>query len=192
MLSDKIFLFFCIACGSVLSLFSYAQSGNTPPRQLVVLDVPAPALVGSPEDWMNTRHAPVSFQPGQVYVVHFWAFGCGNCKRNLPAYNQWQAAYGSAVTVIGIHTPETEKEKQVKNVADAVRNNGITYPVLVDGQARNWQRWQQQMWPTVYLVDKRGHVRYYWLGELEWQNAGGTAIMDGYIRQLLSEPDPPR
>ena len=161
------------------------------PRQLVLLDVPAPALTGGPADWMNTGGQPVAFEKGRVYLVHFWAFGCVNCKRNLPAYAAWQAGYSAApFTVVGVHTPETSKERDPKNLAAAVQEHGITYPVLVDGKSANWKRWQQQVWPTVYLVDKRGHVRAYWVGELEWENAGGTRIMDGILRQLLNEPAP--
>lgn len=169
----------------------YAQPGTPKPPQLVILDVPAPALTGASEDWLNTGGVPVRFQKGRVYVVHFWAFGCINCKRNLPFYAAWQSRYArSPLTVIGVHTPETEKERNRDNVIAAVQAQNIRYPVLIDGASTNWRRWQQQMWPTVYLVDKRGHVRFYWLGELEWQEAGGSRIMDNYIRMLLQEPAP--
>lgn len=168
--------------------FAHAQPYLEKPPQLFIVDVPAPPLAGVPGDWLNTGGSAVPFQPGRVYVVHFWAFGCINCKRNLPAYSAWHARYGNhGATVIGVHTPETEKEKDPKNVAQEVQRWGITYPVLIDGSSLNWKRWQQQVWPTVYLVDKRGRVRFYWVGELEWEKAGGTQIMEQYIQMLLRE-----
>lgn len=161
------------------------------PRQLVALDLPAPEIVSAPDDWLNTGGKSIPFVPGRVYVVHFWTFGCGNCKHNLPAYAQWQKDYAnSPVTFIGIHTPETEKERDPKNVAAETKRLGITAPVVIDGHAVNWKRWQQQVWPTVYLVDKQAHVRYYWVGELEWEGAGGTRIMQHWINVLLQEPAP--
>jgi hypothetical protein len=39
-------------------------------------------------------------------------------------------------------------------------------------------------------VDKRGHVRYRWVGELEWQRAGGEEEMARRIDNLLREPPP--
>ncbi len=161
------------------------------PKPLVLLDLPAPALIGTSADWLNTGGKPETFERGRVYAVHFYAFGCGNCKKNLPVYTKWQQmGEGLPFTVIGIHTPETEKEKNPANTAEEAKKQGMTYPLLIDGKAANWKRWQQQMWPTVYLVDKRGHVRAYWVGELEWQGAGGTRVMEELIGQLLREPAP--
>lgn len=170
---------------------SLAQPAAPLPPQLFLVDVPAPALTGNGPDWVNTGSAAVPFQKGRVYVVHFWAFGCINCKRNLTYYAYWQSRYaGSPLTVVGVYTPETEKERNRDNVVSEVGAQQITYPVLIDGSGINWRRWQQQIWPTVYLVDKRGHVRCYWLGGLEWQGAGGSRIMDNYIQMLLREPAP--
>lgn len=178
------------ACLAGAGFWAAAQPAAKP-RPLVTLDLPAPKLVSTPADWLNTGGKPMAFEKGRVYVVHFWAFGCGNCKRNLPAYAKWQSQFAKEpLTVLGIHTPETEREKDPKNVQDAVDRHDITYPVLIDGSGINWRRWQQQMWPTVYLVDKRGHVRAYWMGELEWEDAGGTRIMEEIIRRLLREPGP--
>ncbi len=89
--------------------------------------------------------------------------------------------------MIGVHTPETGEEKITANVIQHVKKLGITYPILIDANGVNWNRWGQQYWPTVYLIDKRGHVRYRWEGELEYEHAGGEAIMAQHIEELLNE-----
>ena len=89
--------------------------------------------------------------------------------------------------IIGIHTPETDEEKVTANVERKVKELGITYPVLVDQKGENWRRWEQEYWPTVYLIDKKGHVRYWWAGELEYRRAGGEAKMTKLIQELLNE-----
>lgn len=91
------------------------------------------------------------------------------------------------VALIGIHTPETDEEKVPAKVIRRIKQLGITYPILLDQKGRNWNRWQQQFWPTVYLIDKRGHVRYRWEGELEFEKAGGEQIMAQLVNQLLQE-----
>jgi len=68
-----------------------------------------------------------------------------------------------------------------------VKELGITYPVLLDPDAKNWSRWAQQYWPTIYLIDKKGRVRYRWAGELEYDHAGGEEIMASRIQELLEE-----
>src|SRR4051794_595682 len=55
---------------------------------LVTLFYPVPALTGDASLWLNTDK-PITFEKGKVYVVHFWTFGCINCKHNLPAYDRW-------------------------------------------------------------------------------------------------------
>jgi thiol-disulfide isomerase/thioredoxin len=155
-----------------------------------IIDLPAPPLVGT--QWLNTTNKKpivLDSRKGKVTIVHFWTFGCINCKRNLPAYARWEKKFSKkGVTIIGVHTPETDEEKITENVVREVKQIGINYPVLIDEKGKNWSNWEQQYWPTVYLLDKRGHVRAYWVGELEWNRAGGEAIMTRKIEQLLREP----
>ena len=108
--------------------------------------------------------------------------------RNLPSYGRWQKRFAKqGVEIIGIHTPETDEEKIPANVEREVKRRGITYPILIDTDGANWKRWNQEYWPTVYLIDKKGRVRYQWEGELEWQGAGGEEKMAVRIEDLLKE-----
>ena len=151
--------------------------------------VPAPALVDGP--WINTpdgKPLTLAGLKGRVTILHFWTFGCINCKRNLPAYARWEKRFAKhPVTIIGIHTPETDGERKLDNVRKYVKEYPITYPVLVDEQAANWNRWAQKWWPTVYLIDKHGFVRYRWEGELAWQGATGESTMGDLVDRLLAE-----
>ena len=150
---------------------------------------PAPELVG--DSWFNLPQGTrlnFASRRGKVTIVHFWTYGCINCRRNLPIYDRWQQRYAAkGVLVIGIHTPETDAESKPANVAKKVKELGITYPVLVDSRRYNWNRWQQRIWPSIYLVDKQGRVKYVWEGELEYQGAGGEAKMTRLVETLLSE-----
>ena len=147
----------------------------------------APELTG--DSWLNLpKGATLSLasRRGKVTIVHFWTFGCINCKRNLPVYDRWWKRFAEkGVEVIGIHTPETAAERDPANVARRVKELGITYPVLLDTDHQNWNRWQQSVWPAIYLIDKQGVARYLWEGELEYQNAGGEAKMTRLILDLL-------
>ncbi len=89
--------------------------------------------------------------------------------------------------IIGIHTPETPYERSSSHVDAAIAQRGITYPVLIDRDSKNWNAWNQQFWPAIYLIDKSGRIRDSWQGELDYNNAGGTAKLTGEIRSLLAE-----
>lgn len=150
----------------------------------------APELFGGP--WLNTPNGnpiPLTSRRGKVTIVHFWTFGCINCRNNLPAYAHWHKQFAErGVIVIGVHTPETEGERVTADVLRRVRQLGIEYPILLDQDETNWRRWQQQYWPTVYLIDKRGRIRFRWIGELNYGNRGGEVRVAQWIEELLQEP----
>jgi len=140
------------------------------------------------ERWINSPPLTMKKLEGQVVAVHYWAFGCINCVRNLPWYKNWHEQFkDKGVTILGIHTPETSAERSAENVEAQVRAREIAYPVAIDGQASNWTAWANNIWPAVYLVDKRGDVRYWWYGELKWQGAKGEELMRHRIEELLAE-----
>ena len=89
--------------------------------------------------------------------------------------------------IIGIHTPETQAERDPDRVRSKVKEAAFTYPVVVDNEKTNWNAWGNSMWPSVYLIDKRGNLRYWWYGELNWQGTEGEKIMRECIEELLAE-----
>jgi peroxiredoxin len=151
----------------------------------------APELVDSPH-WINTAPLSIRQLRGRVVILHFYAFECVNCQRNLPIYQKWHNDWSErGVTVLGIQTPETENEKQVTAITEAARRDGLTYPVLVDLEAKNWKAWGNTMWPTVYVIDADGYIRQWWQGELRWQGARGDDQLTKMVEGLLAERKPP-
>ena len=62
-----------------------------------------------------------------------------------------------------------------------MRRLGITYPVALDNDYATWNAFQNQYWPAKYLIDRRGHLRYYHFGE------GSYDETEARIRTLLGE-----
>jgi len=74
--------------------------------------------------WLQSKPLTMASLRGQVVVVHFWTFGCINCIHNYPVYRAWQEKYaGKGVTLVGIHTPEFEREADVKQVGVKAERN---------------------------------------------------------------------
>jgi thiol-disulfide isomerase/thioredoxin len=149
----------------------------------------APELVAV-DAWLNSSPLKLSGLRGKVVAFHFWAFNCGNCINNLPHYTSWHEQLASrGLVVVGMHTPETKAERDVDTLRSRLERHAIRYPVAVDHDAANWAAWANSMWPSVYLVDKRGRVRYWWYGEMNWQGTEGEKFMRQRIEQLLAERD---
>lgn len=148
----------------------------------------APELTNEGATWIQGGPLKLDDLQGKVIAVHYYAFQCINCKRNLPHYNGWHTDYADdGLVVIGIQTPETSAERSLDRVKAAAAKDGIKYPIFLDGQSKNWQAWSNTMWPTVYLIDKKGFLRRWWQGEMNWQGTPGEQQMRTTIEELLGE-----
>ena len=150
---------------------------------------PLPVLGTAPElaglgRWFNSRPLTLAGLRAQhrVVLVDFWTYTCINCIRTLPHVTAWDARYRrDGLTVLGVHTPEFPFEKDPGNVAAAIRQNGIRYPVAQDNDYGTWNAFGNQYWPAKYLIDARGRVRYAHFGE------GDYDVTERAIRSLLAE-----
>ena len=147
-----------------------------------------PELIGDSQAWLNAQPLPTDALRGHVVVVHFFAFGCSNCIHNYPSYRKWQEELTKkGVQLVGIHTPETMGEHNVETLKIRLKAEGLEFPVIVDNDKGNWNAWGNSMWPSVYVLDKRGYLRAHWAGELKWQGRDGEALMEKQIAALLAE-----
>ena len=111
-----------------------------------------------------------------------------NCHRNYPWYRGWRDAFvGRGLTIIGIHTPETKAEHNVDALRRRMQEAELDFPIVADNEKKNWNAWGNSIWPSVYLIDKEGYLRYWWYGELNWKSADGERLMRQRIEELLGE-----
>ena len=145
---------------------------------------PAPEVAGITA-WLNSQPLTISGLRGRVVLVHFWTFGCINCRNVQPYVKAWYDRYAAAgFDVIGVHTPELSFEKDLANVRQAVVDQGVKFPVAFDPDFRTWNAYANSYWPASYFIDRSGRIRYVHVGE------GGYAEQEQVIRELLAEPVP--
>ena len=146
----------------------------------------APELAPS-DTWINSEPLTLAGLRGKVVILHFYAFECVNCQRNLPIYAEWQREYADkGVVVIGVQTPETEAEQDSVKVIAAAKEAGIDYPVQFDGDSATWKAWGNTMWPTVYVIDQQGYLRVWWQGELKGPGGNGDDLIRTAVEKLLA------
>lgn len=148
---------------------------------------PAPEFA-SVTDWINSEPLTMSKLRGKVVLVHFWTHGCYNCVNNYKHYKAWQERYsGKDVVIVGIHTPESPGERNLEQIKEQAAKNGLKFAIAVDNDKSNWKAWNNRCWPTVYVVDRRGRVRYGWEGELSYKGATGEETVRKYVDRFLAE-----
>ena len=143
----------------------------------------APAFTGVTA-WLNTPgDKPLSLAAlrGKVVLVDFWTYSCINCERSLPHVEAWYSRYhADGLDVVGVHTPEFAFEHVVSNVVTASRQLGVRYPIAVDDNYKTWFAYDNQGWPSDYLIDSAGQIRSVAVGE------GDYTATETLIRQLLT------
>lgn len=95
---------------------------------------------------------------------------------------EWHEKYqGDGLVVIGIHYPEFDYERDLGNLKQAVERLDVPYPVAQDNDRQTWGAYGVRYWPTMFLIDKDGRIRYTHIGE------GRYAETERAIQTLLAE-----
>jgi thiol-disulfide isomerase/thioredoxin len=137
-------------------------------------------------DWINSAPLTLASLRGSVVLVEFWTFDCYNCRNTLPWLKAIHGEYGPrGLKVVSVHTPELPQERNPANVRAAVKELGITYPVMIDGDYSYWRAMKNRYWPAFYLVDRDGTIVLGAFGELHRGEQRGDA-MEARIRELMA------
>jgi thiol-disulfide isomerase/thioredoxin len=163
---------------SIASLLLLTLAAPQQPTQQQQTERPFALMIGDPApaiqvaEWV--QGTPVkSFQPGQLYVVEFWATWCGPCKVAIPHLNELSKKYTGQVSFVGVSVWE-HLEKEPYSVPKFVKEMGdkMTYTVAADlVQAAKENGPMAQSWmeaagqggiPTAFVVSKEGKIA--WIG----------------------------
>src|SRR5262249_39490126 len=162
--------------GALCAVPTEAEASQVPATK-----VPAPELEGGTA-WLNTA-GPLRLADlrGRVVLLDFWTLCCINCIHTLPDLAKLEAKYGSALVVIGIHTPKFPNEKETESIRKAVLRYEISHPVVNAAETMIWRRYGVRGWPTLVLIDPEGNARWLSSGE------GHLERLDKMIGALVKE-----
>lgn len=124
-------------------------------------------------EWVQGK--PIArFEPGQIYVVEFWATWCGPCKVAIPHLNELSKTYAGKAQFVGVSVWERISEKQPYAVPEFVKEMGdqMTYTVASDlvkpsegdgPMAKSWMMAAGQSGiPATFIVNGEGKIA--WIG----------------------------
>lgn len=139
------------------------------------------------DSWLNSEPLRKENLKGRVTLIDFWTFECWNCYRSFPWLHQLEADFANEeFGVIGIHSPEFDHEKDSKRVEEKITEFNLQHPVMMDNDFAYWKSMNNHYWPSFYLVDKRGQVRYRFVGETHSGTSKAKAI-EKAVEVLLAE-----
>ena len=156
----------------LLALSFPALSTNlkaTPPRQAPPLPIP---LLGGHKIDVPARH-------GKVLLVSFWATWCPPCRKEMPSMDRlakMMARHPFMVLAINAGEPEDMVERFLDEMP-------VSFSVGLDEDGSRAKAWKAFVYPTSYLVDKQGRIRYGVTGTMEWDAPEVVEVVEQLLRE---------
>jgi peroxiredoxin len=138
---------------------------------------PAPALVLT--DLAGRRHDLKDYR-GKVVLLNFWASWCPPCVQELPSMQRlYEKLQGQAFEILAADISESPD-----TVRQFLARFNLTFPVLLDPTGQTTAAWKVYVFPSTYIIDTSGNIRYGSTGAMEWDGPEAMAI----VRELLHKP----
>ena len=170
--------------GSLDGLDAQLAAGRKASREKVALqprrrERAAPAWTLQDVDGKEVRSDAFT---GKVMVVDFWGSWCGPCRMELPMFEALYQRYreNPGVQFYGINW-ERDTASHAQRAREYMTQNHLTFPNVIDPLQSAVRSYDVQGFPSVYVIDSKGRIRY--------QNVGVADniddILEAQIESLL-------
>jgi thiol-disulfide isomerase/thioredoxin len=167
-----------LACA--FSLAITAKAGELSPYTEGELAEPAFTLEG-----LDGKPHRLADYRGKVVLVNFWASWCPPCLAELPGIQRLaDRMTGMAFAVLLVNVGESPFR-----VSKFLKLTGVRLSSLLDDKGETFKAWRGAVYPTSFVLDAQGRVRYVAYGPLEWDSDQIVATLTPLLS--LREPAVP-
>ena len=116
---------------------------------------------------------------GRVVLINFWASWCTPCVREMPSLEQLRARLpAERFELISVNIGEDPQR-----IKRFMSTYNIDVPVLLDETGASAIDWKVYVYPSSFVIDGNGKIRYSYAGGLEWD----SQEMVDQLTQLIAE-----
>ncbi|MDH3386773.1 MAG: TlpA family protein disulfide reductase [Gammaproteobacteria bacterium] len=142
------------------------------------LDEPLPSPALALRDYRGAEY-DLQAGRGRVRLVNFWATWCKPCVEEIPSLHRLEASIRNpAFEIVTVNVGETRER-----ISRFLQRVPIELALLMDVDNRVAKNWNIYVYPSSYLVDQQGIIRYAYLGALEWDSPENIAIIQNLLMQ---------
>jgi thiol-disulfide isomerase/thioredoxin len=105
-------------------------------------------------------------QRGKVVLLNFWATWCAPCRVEMPEFEKAYAA-NPGLIIVGVNDAQTARD-----IAGFRAEFGLSFPLLLDADARVQNLYAVQSYPTTYVLDRDGVIVDHHFGALTADQIG--------------------
>ncbi len=116
---------------------------------------------------------------GRVILLNFWATWCPPCVEEIPSMGRLQAGFDEQdFVILGVDIGE-----DAATVEAFLNQVPAAFPVLLDPAGTLVAPWKIRAFPTSFLLDREGRIRYGYYGALEWDNPAVETLVQGLAEE---------
>jgi len=160
-----------VALGAVIGTTIKTLQGRLPDAS----SQPFPGASNSPYGFTSGDLAPnftvetldgkivsLSDYRGKTVLLNFWATWCPPCRSEMPDLEQlYRERKGQGFVVLAVDLQEPKGP-----VADFVDRFGLTFPILMDASGEVAERYNIQVLPSTFFIDKEGRIATFNFGAM--------------------------
>ena len=156
------FLLSAISIGNAGSLQKFPANKSTPPLYLKDL---------------SGRFQSLDDYRGKVILVNFWGSWCSSCIEEMPSLQRLEQKFKhSEMVVLAVNVNQTHT-----SVQRFLQRTALDLTVLMDTSAKTAKNWQVNFYPTSFVIDKAGKMRFFAIGKLDWDQTETFEVIHSLI-----------
>jgi len=130
---------------------------------------------------LSGHQTSLSRYRGKVVIINFWASWCPPCVHEMPSMETLYQRYSTKnFTILAVNMAEDKA-----TINDFLQNRvNVSFPILLDHEGKALKDWQIIAFPSSYIIDTQGKIRYALFGSILWDQPEVIEIID----KLLKEP----